>query len=303
MGLGKFGLGSVVSMMGGNAFNSPAAVFEGIVSISSNVAGSYSMGSVHGNLSTATAGMVKAYTNSDFNAYTSYVNDCYAEVDEPIAELSTLALEVRDLVGVIKIVDRGTPEQKKKVQEENKLLKGLREARLIFLRFYYPGLSPEQLENIAKYYFEPLPEKEPTPAEEAKPKEVVVSASAADGFVTTEFGKELAAEAQKKAEEESPFSVRVIFQVFKAKGIELKGHKASDVAEGLAACDRFVECKDSKPEQLPTLTPGAVVVWAAQEGCPYGAVTIALGEGKEASNTVRAQRTKCSDTYRLFLPK
>ena len=60
MGLGKFGLGSVVSMMGGNAFNSPAAVFEGIVSISSNVAGSYSMGSVHGNLSTATAGMVKA---------------------------------------------------------------------------------------------------------------------------------------------------------------------------------------------------------------------------------------------------
>ena len=178
MGLGKFGLGSVVSMMGGNAFNSPAAVFEGIVSISSNVAGSYSMGSVHGNLSTATAGMVKAYTNSDFNAYTSYVNDCYAEVDEPIAELSTLALEVRDLVGVIKIVDRGTPEQKKKVQEENKLLKGLREARLIFLRFYYPGLSPEQLENIAKYYFEPLPEKEPTPAEEAKPKEVVVSSCA-----------------------------------------------------------------------------------------------------------------------------
>lgn len=305
MGFGQFSLGSVASLIGVNVYNTPAAIFDGLLAVSSTLSGSLNNPSDRkgrsSGVTAATVGMVSAYINSDFNAYTSYVNKCYEEVDEPIAELSSLAPEVRSFTSILKIMDRGTPEQKKKIQDENQLLKGLQEARLIFLHFYYPE-AYEQIESVGRYYFEPIPEKESNSEEAAAPQAKKVSSSAKNGFTSTDFGNELGEEIKKKANQPGFFDFKPVGQALSAKGVEVGGKTAAELADFLAKSDKFVECTDSTPEQLKDLPAGAVVVWAADGLHPLGSCSIALGDGKEASNIIRSQREKFSEKYRLFLP-
>ncbi|MGM9991718.1 MAG: hypothetical protein ACI376_02570 [Candidatus Bruticola sp.] len=305
MGFGQFSLGSVASLMGVNVYNTPASIFDGVLSMSSSLSGSLAaqtdrMGRRSG-ITAATVGMVNAYINSDFNAYTSYVNRCYEEADEPIAELSSLAPEIRSVTSILKVLDRGTPEQKKKIQDENQLPKGLQEARMIFLHFYYPD-AYEQVESVGRYYFEPIPEKDANAAEEVAPQAKKVSASAKDGFVTTEFGTKLAEEAKRQAEATGYFDLKAVGSALIAQGVEAGGKIASELADFAAKSDKFVECTDSKPEQLKELPPGALVVWAADSSHELGSCSIALGDGREASGVIRPQREKFSEKYRLFLP-
>lgn len=302
MGFGSFGLGAVASLIGMNLYNSPAAIFDGIIDMSTIMSGPAGKGGGgRSGITSATVGMVSAYTNSDFNAYTSYANRCYGEVDEPITELSALAPEVRSVTSVLKILDRGTPEQKKKVQDENQLLKGLQEARLVLLNCYYPGVSPEQIDGVGRFYFEPVPVKESAPVT-AAPAAVKVSASAADGFTETEFGKGLGSEAEKLACTPGGFEMMPVVKALAAKGVAFEGKKNSELADFLAKSDRFVECTDSRSEQLKELPPGAVVVWGEDDSHTLGCCSVALGGGKEASNIVRSQRCELSSSYRLFLP-
>ncbi|MGM9999613.1 MAG: hypothetical protein ACI38Q_09550 [Candidatus Bruticola sp.] len=305
MGFGQFSLGSVASLMGVNVYNTPASIFDGLLSVSSNLSGSLTTQADRkgrrSGVTAATVGMVSAYINSDFNAYTSYVNRCYEESDEPIAELSSLAPEIRPVTGILKVLDRGTPEQKKKIQDENQLPKSLQEARMIFLHFYYPG-AYEQVESVGSYYFEPIPEKEVSAVEEAAPKAKKVSASAKDGFVTTEFGTELAEEAKRQAAAVGYFDLKAVGSALSSKGVSVGGKTAAELADFIAKSDKFVECTDSEPNQLKDIPAGAVVIWSVDGSHSLGSCSIALGDGREASSIIRPQREAFSEKYRLFLP-
>lgn len=295
----SFGLSAVMSLMGGKAFNTPAAIFDGVIAVSSTLSGASTNikgRSLKSGITAATVGMVSAYTNSDFNAYTSYVNRCYAEPEEPVAEISALAPTVRNVANVVKIMERGTDEQKKKIEDEQQLLKGLQEARLDFLSFYYP-YAEEQIESVAKFYFDPIVPKE---SEEGGSKKV--SASAADGFVETEFGKEMAEEIKKQTLKYAGFNMKPVLAALQSKGVEVGGTKSCELVDYLAKSDKFVECTDSKNEQLAELPPGAVVVWASDESHPLGFCSVALGGGRESSDRERKQFTQFSASYRLFLP-
>ena len=302
MGLGQFGLGAIAaSLMGGSAGDSPSAIYDELVAITNNVAPLNQVSAsgrvgTNSNITAATVGMVNAYINSNFNAYTSYVNRCYAEAEEePIAELSGLAGELRSVTSILKIMERGTAEQKKKLQESNQLVKSLQEARMVLLHYYYPG-AYDQVAAVGRYYFEPAKK------EEAAGGASKVSASAADGFTETEFGKALGEEVKKESNKPGGFDYLPVAKALIAKGVTVSVKKAGELADELAKSDKFVECTDSKPEQLKDLPAGAVVVWCSDDTHPLGSCSIAVGEGQEASNVVRKQRDKFSSKYRLFLP-
>ena len=68
-------------------------------------------------------------------------------------------------------------------------------------------------------------------------------------------------------------------------GVGGYGH-AYQKANQLASNPRFKEVS-VRPDQLNQLPRGAVVVWGRSEQKPYGHVTVALGNGKEASDHIQ----------------
>ena len=191
-----------------------------------------------------------------------------------------------------------SPPQKQTAEEEQQLLQSLQEARLTFLRLYFPGISEEEIDSIAKFYFEPITSKKVEP----KAKKSQVSASAANGFTSTEFGDSVAEAIKPWAETFTNFNLAAVCSVLREKGLEIGGTKACELADFIAKSDKYVECTDSKPEQLAKLPAGAIVVWNSDEEHPYGRCSIALGDGREAAEAIRPQLDKFSKSYRLFLP-
>ena len=57
--------------------------------------------------------------------------------------------------------------------------------------------------------------------------------------------------------------------------------------------------------QLPSLPAGAIVVWRKTAASPHGHISVALGNGKEASDHIANQMTSLrGDTgFRVFMPK
>ena len=70
-----------------------------------------------------------------------------------------------------------------------------------------------------------------------------------------------------------------------ANGVAGRGH-AYQKAEQLARNGKFKEVAISR-DQLDNLPRGAVVVWGRSQAKPYGHVTVALGDGREASDHVQ----------------
>lgn len=95
-------------------------------------------------------------------------------------------------------------------------------------------------------------------------------------------------------------------------GVNVSGASAYMAADQLANCDKFTEVKVSR-EELKNLPAGAVVVWhhnqngggsnVSAAGKKHGHISIALGDGREASDHIQAQMTNRDATYRVFLPK
>jgi hypothetical protein len=86
-------------------------------------------------------------------------------------------------------------------------------------------------------------------------------------------------------------------------GVNLSGGSAYQAAGQLAnRPDRFKEVSVSRA-QLKQLPPGAVVVWNRSPGKPHGHISIATGDGREASDKIRNQITNRPASYRVFIPK
>ena len=92
--------------------------------------------------------------------------------------------------------------------------------------------------------------------------------------------------------------------VARATGVSLSGKSAYMAADQLAASGQFGEARVS-PDQLERLPAGAVVVWGRTARSPHGHISIALGNGQEASDHVQKQITtlRGASNYRVFIPK
>ena len=85
-------------------------------------------------------------------------------------------------------------------------------------------------------------------------------------------------------------------------GVNLTGGSAYQAADQLAQSGRFREVQVSR-EQLRSLPAGAVVVWNRGNGRRHGHISIAMGDGREASDRIRRQITNYPNSYRVFLPQ
>jgi hypothetical protein len=91
--------------------------------------------------------------------------------------------------------------------------------------------------------------------------------------------------------------------VARATGVRLTGGSAHMAADQLARSGRFREVSVS-PDQLRSLPPGAVVVWGRTDRSPDGHISVALGNGQEASDHIQTQMTSLrgAQNYRVFVP-
>lgn len=88
-----------------------------------------------------------------------------------------------------------------------------------------------------------------------------------------------------------------------ATGVQLHGGSAYMAADQLAGNGRFREVSVS-PQQLRDLPAGAVVVWGRTNVSPHGHISVALGDGREASDHVQRQMTSLRGhtNFRVFIP-
>lgn len=117
-------------------------------------------------------------------------------------------------------------------------------------------------------------------------------------------GRTLAAAAEKeaKAEGTTGWCYRGVSRALKSIGVSATGESAYMAADQLARNPKFREVKVSN-DKLSSLPPGAVVVWNKGPGHPHGHISVALGDGREASDHLQKQISNLNGcTQRVFMP-
>lgn len=73
----------------------------------------------------------------------------------------------------------------------------------------------------------------------------------------------------------------------------------------LQSDSNFVEITNQYPNKsdLKNLPAGAIVVWGNNSAHPHGHISIALGDGREASDHIANQYTNSGNGYHIFMPK
>ncbi len=120
----------------------------------------------------------------------------------------------------------------------------------------------------------------------------------------TEFGKRFAAEAEKTARRiNTPgLCLKGVNDTMQAMGMPVQREASAYMAlDNFRNNKRFQEVKVSK-DQLKSLPAGAVVIWDKGSGLPHGHISVSLGNGREASSTVRDQ-LRLSTNFHVFVPK
>lgn len=74
-------------------------------------------------------------------------------------------------------------------------------------------------------------------------------------------------------------------------------------AEDFANSDKYKEIKVGSASDLKNLPAGAIVVWNKKSGHPHGHISVALGDGREASDHIQKQITNYGSSFRVFLPQ
>ncbi|MBT6168315.1 MAG: hypothetical protein HOH94_12675 [Verrucomicrobia bacterium] len=134
------------------------------------------------------------------------------------------------------------------------------------------------------------------------------TAPAPPSTVVTDIGRRLAAEARRVATRRNTIgscyagvadAVDFVIEKF------LYGSSAYMAADQLKRHQRFRELSGVHGAALRKLPAGAIVVWKKTARSPYGHISVALGDGREASDHVAAQLLSLrGDAYpRVFIPK
>ena len=144
-----------------------------------------------------------------------------------------------------------------------------------------------------------------TPAVNAASEILLANTDA--GLPETSAGRALAAEASRIATMRNTTGrcyAGVADAVDAKVGRFLWGMSAYMAADQLAARPEFKEVNVST-EELSKLPAGAIVVWGKTNVSPDGHISIALGDGREASDHIDTQRTHLRGftNFRVFIPK
>ena len=123
----------------------------------------------------------------------------------------------------------------------------------------------------------------------------------------TSNGNKLAAKAKSIAQSRNTVGKcygAVADAVDSVSGRFLYGSSAYMAADQLKNSGKYTEHQVAA-SQLPSLPAGAIVVWRKTGASPHGHISVALGNGKEASDHVANQMTSLrGDTgFRVFMPK
>ncbi|MBI2377678.1 MAG: hypothetical protein HYV07_26995 [Deltaproteobacteria bacterium] len=123
---------------------------------------------------------------------------------------------------------------------------------------------------------------------------------------TSPLGRSLAREAEREAQRRGTSGRcynAVADAVDRTAGRFLTGGSAYMAADQLARNPRFREVKVTA-SQLEDLPAGAIVVWGKTAASPDGHISVALGDGREASDHVSPQLTSLrgATNFRVFLP-
>ena len=120
------------------------------------------------------------------------------------------------------------------------------------------------------------------------------------------FGDKLAKDAERIAKSGVAGSghncKRGVRMAMEKSGMKLDGVSAYMAADQLAKNKNFHEEKGLSRADLKDLPPGATVVWNKAKGHPHGHISIAMGNGREASDVMRNQITNYPSSYRVFYP-
>lgn len=123
---------------------------------------------------------------------------------------------------------------------------------------------------------------------------------------TSVKGKKLATKAQSEAQRMRSFGrcYEGVANALSRVGVEVWGLSAYMAAPQLAKHPQFREARVSAKE-LKNLPAGAVVVWGKTAASPHGHISVALGDGREASDHIETQMTHLRgyQNFRVFLPK
>jgi len=86
--------------------------------------------------------------------------------------------------------------------------------------------------------------------------------------------------------------------------VHLHGASAYMAADQLARSAKFREVQVPSRE-LGKLPAGAIVVWGKTGRSPHGHISVALGDGREASDHIARQKTSLRGytNARVFLPR
>lgn len=116
------------------------------------------------------------------------------------------------------------------------------------------------------------------------------------------WGAALAKDAAANANGPGGYCYKWVANALRRHGVNVSGASAYMGADQLAKNPKFTEIKVN-PKDLGKLPAGAVVVWNKGPGHPHGHISIALGNGKEASDKIRNQITNYGTSVRVFMPK
>lgn len=146
------------------------------------------------------------------------------------------------------------------------------------------------------------PGKVEGPAQSSATQKVDPKSSTPSGF-----GDKLAKDARRIAESGVAGSgrncKRGVRMALEKQGMKLDGVSAYMAAGQLAKNKNFQEAKGLSRQDLKDLPPGATVVWNKGPGHPHGHISIAQGNGREASDVMRNQITNYPSSYRVFMPQ
>ena len=121
----------------------------------------------------------------------------------------------------------------------------------------------------------------------------------------TDTGKKLAEIARAEAtngDSSGGWCYRDVGRSLAKIGVNVSGGSAYMAADQLANNPKVTEVKVGK-DQLSKLPAGAIVVWDKGNGHEHGHISIATGDGKEASDLMRTQITNYGTAFRVFMPK
>lgn len=125
-------------------------------------------------------------------------------------------------------------------------------------------------------------------------------------MIGTKVGNKLANTAERVAKNKNTVGwcySGVATAVARSLGFELWGDSAYMAAKQLSSSRKFSEVK-IRPSELKKLPAGAIVVWGKTNASPHGHISVALGDGREASDHIDRQRTDLRGytNFRVFMP-